>query len=133
MQNEVTFQAAGVVEVDSPRRGRTQLGGGVHRKAAAWTRSGPNAPQIGFTSSGASPVGSSGMVATSWQPRYIALDGEAEALDLIARLIADAAASGRVRDDVPPRELASFTIHALDAAGDLTSQTAQTRLVEACV
>ena len=54
MQNEVTFQAAGVVEVDSPRRRRTQLGGGVHRKAAAWTRSGPNAPQIGFTSSGAS-------------------------------------------------------------------------------
>ena len=54
MQNEVTFQAAGVVEVDSPRRRRTQLGGGAHRKAAAWTRSGPNAPPIGFTSSGAS-------------------------------------------------------------------------------
>ena len=54
MQNEVTFQAAGVVEVDSPRRRRTQLGEGAHRKAAAWTRSGPNAPQIGFTSSGAS-------------------------------------------------------------------------------
>ena len=50
MQNEVTFQAAGVVEVDSPRRRRTQLGGGARRKAAAWTRSGPNAPQIGFTS-----------------------------------------------------------------------------------
>jgi AcrR family transcriptional regulator len=51
-------------------------------------------------------------------------------LDLIARLITDAAASGNVRDDVPPRELASFTIHALDAAGDLTSQAAQTRLVD---
>jgi Transcriptional regulator SbtR-like, C-terminal domain len=51
-------------------------------------------------------------------------------LDLIARLIADAAASGSVRDDVPPSELASFTIHALDAAGDLTSQAAQARLVD---
>ena len=51
-------------------------------------------------------------------------------LDLIARLIADAAASGSVRDDVPPSELASFTIHALDAAGDLTSQAARTRLVD---
>jgi hypothetical protein len=51
-------------------------------------------------------------------------------LDLIARLIADAAANGNVRDDVPPSELASFAIHALDAAGDLTSQAAQTRLVD---
>jgi hypothetical protein len=51
-------------------------------------------------------------------------------LGLITRLIADAAASGHVRDDVPPSELASFTIHALDAAVDLTSQAAQTRLVD---
>jgi AcrR family transcriptional regulator len=51
-------------------------------------------------------------------------------LELIAQLIADAAASGHVRDDVPPSELASFTIHALDAAGDLTSQAAQTRLID---
>jgi AcrR family transcriptional regulator len=51
-------------------------------------------------------------------------------LDLIARMIAESAASGSVRDDVPASELASFTIHALDAAGDLTSQAAQTRLVD---
>ncbi len=51
-------------------------------------------------------------------------------LELIARLIAESAASGSVRDDVPASELASFTIHALDAAGDLTSQAAQTRLVD---
>jgi AcrR family transcriptional regulator len=51
-------------------------------------------------------------------------------LDLIARLMADAAVNGHVRDDVPPSELASFAIHALDAAGDLTSQPAQTRLVD---
>jgi AcrR family transcriptional regulator len=51
-------------------------------------------------------------------------------LDLIARLIADAAKSGSVRDDVPPSELALFTLHALDAAGDLRSQAAQTRLVD---
>jgi hypothetical protein len=51
-------------------------------------------------------------------------------LDLIAGLIADAAVSGHVRDDVPPSELAVFTIHALDAAGDLASQAAQTRLVD---
>jgi AcrR family transcriptional regulator len=49
-------------------------------------------------------------------------------LDLITRLIADAAASGSVRGDVPPSELASFTLHALDAARELTSQAAQTRL-----
>ena len=134
MQNEVTFQAAGVVEVDSPRRRRTQLGGGVHREAAAWTRSGPNAPQIGFTSSGASLLvpaawGGDELAAPLHRTETVA-QLRRQLLDLIARLIADAAASGSVRDDVPPRELASFTIHALDAAGDLTSQTAQTRLVD---
>jgi AcrR family transcriptional regulator len=51
-------------------------------------------------------------------------------LDLIARLIADAAKSGSVRDDVPPSELALFTLHALDAAGDLRSKAAQIRLVD---
>jgi AcrR family transcriptional regulator len=46
-------------------------------------------------------------------------------LDLIARLIADAAAAAAFAT-MCHSELASFTIHALDAAGDLTSQAAQT-------
>ena len=54
MQNEVTFQAAGRRGSRLPAETSTQLGGVADRKAAAWTRSGPNAPQIGFTSSGAS-------------------------------------------------------------------------------
>jgi AcrR family transcriptional regulator len=51
-------------------------------------------------------------------------------LELIARLIADAAATGSVRDDVPFDELALFAVHALDAARDLASQAALARLVD---
>jgi AcrR family transcriptional regulator len=39
-------------------------------------------------------------------------------LDLISGLVAEAAASGAVRQDVPAEELASYCVHALAAAGN---------------
>ncbi|MBW3602094.1 MAG: TetR/AcrR family transcriptional regulator [Actinobacteria bacterium] len=49
--------------------------------------------------------------------------------DLVGALLADAAAAGAVRDDVPPDELASFCLHALGAAASTTSDAAVQRLV----
>lgn len=49
--------------------------------------------------------------------------------EFIRRLIADAAATGAVRDDVPPGELALYCLHALAAAGVLHSRAATHRLV----
>lgn len=44
-------------------------------------------------------------------------------------LLADAAKTGDVRDDIAPGELASYCLHALTAAGDLPSEAAVHRLV----
>ena len=52
-----------------------------------------------------------------------------ELLDLISRLVADAAEAGEVRQDVPAGELASYCVHALAAAGD-SSTTAIDRLLD---
>jgi AcrR family transcriptional regulator len=49
--------------------------------------------------------------------------------DLIRDLLAEGAASGQVRDDVPPEELASYCLHALAAGGNLPSEEAASRLV----
>jgi AcrR family transcriptional regulator len=49
--------------------------------------------------------------------------------DLIRDLLAEAAESGDVRDDVTPDELASYCLHALAAAGSLPSKAAVRRLV----
>jgi AcrR family transcriptional regulator len=54
---------------------------------------------------------------------------EHQLIDLIQSLIADAAESGSVRDDIPPRELAAYCLHALAAASDLPSKAAVRRLV----
>jgi hypothetical protein len=54
-------------------------------------------------------------------------------LNLIVRVITDGASAGSVRDDVPPEELALFTLHALDAAGDLASDAARTTLLDQLV
>jgi AcrR family transcriptional regulator len=54
-------------------------------------------------------------------------------LDLITRVITDAASAGSVRDDLAPEELASFSVHALDAAADLASDAARTRLLDQLV
>ena len=44
-------------------------------------------------------------------------------------LIAEAAAQGDARDDVPPGELAAYCMHALTASGSVASQAAVRRLV----
>jgi AcrR family transcriptional regulator len=49
--------------------------------------------------------------------------------DLIADLLTEAAAAGHVRTDIAPDELASYCLHALRAAGGLTSKAAVRRLV----
>ena len=50
-------------------------------------------------------------------------------LDLISGLVAEAAAAGAVRQDVPAEELANYCVHALAAAGN-SSTTAIDRLLE---
>jgi AcrR family transcriptional regulator len=50
-------------------------------------------------------------------------------LDFIRDLIADSVASGAIRDDVAPDELASYCVHALTAAAGLPSRSAVRRLV----
>jgi AcrR family transcriptional regulator len=48
---------------------------------------------------------------------------------LIAGLVADAAQAGDLRADIPPRELATYCLHALGAAASLPSRSAIDRLV----
>ena len=48
---------------------------------------------------------------------------------LIQKLIADSEASGTVRDDIPPGELAEYCLHALAASSGLPSKAAVRRLV----
>ena len=50
--------------------------------------------------------------------------------ELVRHAVADAVASGDLRDDVAPDELASYCLHALAAAGALQSKAAVRRLVE---
>jgi AcrR family transcriptional regulator len=47
----------------------------------------------------------------------------------IRELIAEGADAGQLRDDVPPDELANYSLHALTAAGTLPSKAAVRRLV----
>jgi AcrR family transcriptional regulator len=49
--------------------------------------------------------------------------------DLIQGLLSEAARAGNVRDDVAPTELATYCLHALEAAGGLPSKPAVRRLV----
>ncbi len=49
--------------------------------------------------------------------------------ELFRGLLADAARTGDVRDDVEPGELAGYCLHALDAAASLESEAAVRRLV----
>jgi AcrR family transcriptional regulator len=49
--------------------------------------------------------------------------------DLIRDLLAEKAATGDLRDDVPIDELAAYCLHALNAASDLSSRSAVHRLV----
>jgi AcrR family transcriptional regulator len=54
---------------------------------------------------------------------------EQQLRDMIRDLLAEAAKTGDIRDDVAPSELASYCIHALGAARSLTSKAAVRRLV----
>jgi AcrR family transcriptional regulator len=54
---------------------------------------------------------------------------EQQITDMIGALLAETAASGDTRDDIPPAELATFCVHALAAAGTLRSKPAVRRLV----
>jgi len=56
-------------------------------------------------------------------------NAQQQLLGLFEDLIADAANTGEVRDDVPPTELASYCLHALQAASSLHSEAAVHRLV----
>ena len=56
-------------------------------------------------------------------------DARDQLLTFMRRVIADAMASGRIRDDVPAPELASYCLHALGAAQALRSHEAVLRLV----
>jgi AcrR family transcriptional regulator len=49
--------------------------------------------------------------------------------DMIQELLAEAAETGDIRDDVAPDELTSYCLHALAAAGSLPSEAAVRRLV----
>jgi AcrR family transcriptional regulator len=49
--------------------------------------------------------------------------------DFIGHLLVEGAESGKLRDDVPPDELASYCLHAVAAAGSLPSKSAVRRLV----
>ncbi|MFI7577861.1 TetR/AcrR family transcriptional regulator [Micromonospora sp. NPDC049497] len=50
-------------------------------------------------------------------------------VDLFRDLLTEVAATGDLRDDLAPHELASYCLHALTAAGDLPSEAAVDRLV----
>ena len=51
-------------------------------------------------------------------------------LDLVRGLLDEVAASGTHRKDIPASELAAYCLHALSAAGTLTSEAAVRRLVK---
>ena len=55
-------------------------------------------------------------------------DANQRLVDLVTALIIERAQSGAIRDDVPPRELANYCLHALSAAAELKSSAAIARL-----
>jgi AcrR family transcriptional regulator len=55
---------------------------------------------------------------------------EAGLVELLARLVREAALEGAVRGDVGPDELGSFCVHALNAAGAARSKAAVRRVVD---
>jgi AcrR family transcriptional regulator len=59
---------------------------------------------------------------------HVARAGQ-DVTDLIRDLLAHAAKTGAVRDDVAPEELASYCLHALAAASSMPSKAAVRRLV----
>ena len=58
---------------------------------------------------------------------------EKQLVRFIRDLVAEGAVAGEIRTDMTPEELASFCLHALGAAADLTSKAAVLRLVRLTV
>jgi AcrR family transcriptional regulator len=54
-------------------------------------------------------------------------------VDLVRGLIAEGAKARELRDDVAPRELATFCLHALTAASGMSSKAAVRRLVQVTI
>jgi AcrR family transcriptional regulator len=54
---------------------------------------------------------------------------ERQLFDIVRGLLAQAVNAGAVRADVPPDELTTFCLHALEAAGAMSSKSAVQRLV----
>lgn len=69
-----------------------------------------------------------GLVATLHEGGHAAR-AENELRAMVSDLIADAARTGQVRDDVAPHELATYCLHALAAASSMPSKAAVHRLV----
>lgn len=63
------------------------------------------------------------------RPEHVA-PVEQQLTELFSELLTQAAASGNIRDDATPAELAVYCLHALAAAGDLDSEAAVARLVD---
>jgi AcrR family transcriptional regulator len=63
------------------------------------------------------------------RPEHVA-PVEGELTGLFGEILAEAASTGAVRDDAPPKELAAYCLHAITAAGNLDSKPAVDRLVE---
>ncbi|MET7930500.1 TetR/AcrR family transcriptional regulator [Streptomyces sp. NPDC005349] len=58
------------------------------------------------------------------------IEAQQQLHDLVREVIAEAGKAGAVRDDVSPDELADYCLHALSAAGGLSSEAAVHRLVD---
>lgn len=71
----------------------------------------------------------SGELASVLHQGQQAARGEHQLRVLIRDLLAEGAAAGSLRSDVPPEELAGYCLHALSAAGGLSSRAAVHRLV----
>jgi len=61
--------------------------------------------------------------------RRTVAQAQQQLIELVGDLLTEVAATGALRDDVPPDELASYCLHALSAAAELPSKTAVRRLV----
>jgi len=70
----------------------------------------------------------SDLAATMHRAGYV-VEAQRHLHGFLSDLIQDAARSGAVRDDIAPRELAGFCLHALTAASTLPSRAAVDRLV----
>ncbi|MQY30473.1 TetR/AcrR family transcriptional regulator [Nocardia aurantia] len=57
-------------------------------------------------------------------------DAQQHLRELIGALIAESAATGHLRGDIDPAELANYCLHALNGAATLTTDTAITRLID---